>query len=179
MMTVESRWVSQLAVNRSSSRDPWEASVFHQFFIGVSFLTSLREMDERIRMKAAAGIHSAGQVNARYSSNESENMPRICQACPSAYGAEGGGGDAALGINGTHTSDYPRGVWIQWVYQCMSASRLSACLLQRLKLLLGLETFHSFTIFCKTEHLCVLFRETRSTSNIWEMWECALKTKCL
>lgn len=43
MMTVKSRWVSQLAVNRPNSRDPSEASAFHHFFIGLSFLARLRE----------------------------------------------------------------------------------------------------------------------------------------
>lgn len=60
MMTVKSRWVSQLAVNRPNSRDPSEASGFHHFFVGLSFLARLREMDEQIKMKAAGGIHSAG-----------------------------------------------------------------------------------------------------------------------
>lgn len=62
--------------------------MFHHFFISVSVLLSLSEAAEWINIKAAAGILSQGEVNAKCSSNESENMPRIYQGCLSGYEGE-------------------------------------------------------------------------------------------
>lgn len=97
MMSVESRWVSRLLVNRLNSRDLSEALVFHNFFISVSILLSLSLAAEWINFKAAPGILSQGEVNAKSLSNESENMPRIYQGCLSGYEIESKGRACCIG----------------------------------------------------------------------------------